>query len=75
MWILPMKGSLKTTLYDKLQILNSYLEYNKNMHDFLTHALRDGPNLDIPMPKPPKAKLQSLFGPKQENNTSGGRRT
>ena len=49
---------------EKLKILNEHKVYHDSMSYYLTNLFNTGPDIDMPVPKPPKSKLQSLFGPK-----------
>ena len=49
---------------EKLQILNEHKVYHDSMSYYLTNLVNNGPDIDMPVPKPPKSKLQSLFSPK-----------
>ena len=48
----------------KLQIIIDHKQYHNSMSEYLASPLSNGPDIDMPVPKAPKSKLQSLFGPK-----------
>ena len=48
----------------KLQIIIDHKQYHNSMSEYLASLLSNGPDIDMPVPKAPKSKLQSLFGPK-----------